>query len=157
MSNFCLVLNLRNKAITQYHGFSFNAITESANGVIASKASGLFNLGYQTSDNGLNISAFATLYDTDLDIYNNKRLWYLTFRAEGDNDFEVEVIFDKKVSESLTYDVPVGVGQPILSRIPTSKSVYGCFIALKLKNVNNSRFALNYIDATYTVRNANIS
>ena len=85
MGNFCLAMNMRNRAITQYGGFAFNSMAVCPLGVVGTKSTGLHILGYQTSDNGQPISAFAELFDTDLGVYNMKRLRYLAFGVEGDS------------------------------------------------------------------------
>lgn len=156
MGNFCIALNLKNKAVTQYHGFSFDNITNSGVGHIAASDTGLQELNVGHNDNGDHINAFAKLFEDEFGKPNKKRVRYMTLGLEGNNDILIEVIMDEDEHKREDYIIEVkSRGRSGLCRQSGRRRQSGRYVEFTLKNIKGGYFALNSFDATTIDRNIN--
>ncbi len=155
MGNFCIAVNLRNSAVTQYHNYDFDSMTQTRNGPVGTTPTGLSQLNVGTTDNGQNITALAALFALDLGVPNKKRLRYLSLGIECPLGAQVDVVMDEDEDNTETYDVKLAL-KSNLRRIRCRRRQSGRYIQLVLKNIAGGYFAINSIDATLIVRNANI-
>lgn len=156
MGNFCIAVNLKNKAVTQYHDFDFDSITESSIGHVATSDTGLklINSGY--SDNGNYIEAFGKLFQDDFGKPNKKRVRYMTMGLEGSNDVLVEVVMDEDEHKREDYIIAVkSRTRAGLCRKSGRRRQSGRYIEFTLKNIKGGYFALNAFKATTIDRNIN--
>lgn len=153
MGNFSIALNLKTKAITQYHNFDFSDLSISNNGPIGSNTVGLHALNTGYTDDNIGISAFAEVFATTFGLPNLKKLRYFTLGMESDTGIKTDIIMDKTSVSEYTQAPRPGYA---MVRTTGRRKHTGYSVAFKFMNVSNGFFSINSISVVPIMRNQNI-
>jgi len=152
-----LCMNVNNFTVTQYSNFNFNSIVQFQGVSYAANESGIFSLGNDQTDNGIDIPAFFEFWIGDSATLNLKRIRALHFGLEANGDMTVEVTDDDGTSKE--YDITVlktdtvGVAGYTQHghRIFVERTHKGRYWKTKVSNVDGSDFSIDRIDVTWNI------
>jgi len=151
-------MNIRRRAVTQYHGFLFNSMCLFNNMPVCLSDSAIYKFGHEyQNDDGTNIDCFATFVATDFGIANHKHLRsthvsyvsdgkiILTYKAD-DVSYKAEEVLSEV--RSTTYrDI----------KVKGNRKVEGTYFEFKVENYRGSDLTLNSIRAVPIIRNLGTS
>jgi hypothetical protein len=144
MSLISVIMNLQNRAVTQYANFDFNSFCKIGDTLFAASDSGLFSLEGDL-DNGLPIDGEFELVTSDFGIANLKRLRsvYVGGRADGETVLTVKDDEGNAREYSISLfktDKQTGVKASI------GRNGLGRYWSIGVKNVGGSYFSVDGVE-----------
>lgn len=143
-------LNLRKLPLTEYDNFNFNSYAVFNGKVIAAGATGLVELGAQSTDAGTAIAATVTLGQESFGTSLHKRIprIYLGYKTDGDMHFSTITTEGGTRTYALPWNYVTGVQQ---RRIGVGKGPRSRFWSFSIANVDGADFSINDILAHVTL------
>jgi len=143
--------NMLNRATTQYNNFPFTEYCNTGHCLLAIGPEGVYQIGCGTSDGEEKIDAWFHLNMTDFGISNPKRLRFMYFGFESDEDLKVTVYADEVVKRE--YFIPSYRPKQQRTRIPIGRDVKGRYWSFKIANINGCDFSMDSIMAMVVILN----
>ncbi len=144
MGTVCIVMNVRNKALTQYHNFSYDSLCAWRGSYLLGNGQGIFETSEQYNDDtGAEISAFARFVALDFGISARKRIRSaeLSYMSEGEMVISWQGDERDLTSQQILPEVDDGTFQTL--QIPGDRSVEGTYLGFTLANTGGAGFTLN--------------
>jgi len=144
-------LNMRNKALTEYDGWSFNSFADLNGVVLAASSTGLYTLGEQNLDGAARIIALVKDGRLDYDSSMLKRMprIYTGLKQEGDIKFTLTTTEGGRRSYMLPRNGEVTDIQS--RRVPVGKGPKSRYWQWEVTNEDGEKFSLESV-AMYPVR-----
>lgn len=150
MGTVCLSINLRNKAVTQYHGFNFSSMALWRGGLYgAAPGVGLCSIGEQhDTDNGAPIPASLSTFANDLGYPGPKAIRSATVVIGASNRVAITCTADQR--RTVTKNIPILFDgeEPHGRQVTMPRTVFGTSIDFSIANVNGGDFTLYGLYAT---------
>lgn len=146
MSLISVIMNLQNRASSQYSNFDFNSFCKIGDTILAASDDGLFTLGGDT-DNGGQIDAQFALATSDFGIENLKRIRsaYVGGRMDGN----LKLTLEDDEGNARTYDLePLKTDRQTGMKATTGRDGLGRYFTVSISNVNGSDFRVDSISVT---------
>lgn len=144
MSLISVIMNLQNKAVTQYSNFDFNSFCKIGDNFLAASDAGLFSLEGD-NDNGADIDAEFELVTTDFGIANLKRLRSIYVGGQADGDTALTVKDDE--GNAREYPNPLFKdGQQTGMKVSVGRNGIGRYWSIGVKNVDGADFSVDSIE-----------
>lgn len=148
-------MNVRNKAITQYHGFT------DCNSMCVLKREALMfcddtidTFGYDNSDDsGENIAAFVKFLGTDMGVPNAKSLRSSHVSYYSDGKIKITWTADEIAERSETLPVAKDSKGFHDYKVIGNREVEGTYMEFRIDNVNGSDFTLNALRVVPIIKN----
>ena len=135
MGTVCIVMNVRNKALTQYHNFNYDSLCAWRGSYLLGNSQGIYEIGEQYSDDaGAEIKAFASFVALDLGVSARKRIRSaeLSYMSEGEMVISWQGDERDLTSQQILPEVDDGTFQTL--QIPGDRSVEGTYLTFTLAN-----------------------
>ena len=147
-------MNIKRRAVTQYHGFAFNSFCVFRDQPVLLDDDGIYKFGYEyTDDDGTEIDSFAEFCATDFGFDNHKhvRSTHISYMSTGDLQLEWW-------ADGLTTRAEDVVSETTSSnyrnvKIKGNRKVEGTYIQYKVSNIDGADFTINGIKAVLVVQN----
>lgn len=144
MGTIAIAVNLKNRAITQYHGIPIGGMAIFDGRFFIADFDGIYQFGYEFSqDKGEQIAAYAQLAGTDIGIPNKKtaKSHHLSFYADG----ELRVTWTADQTQLKEEEVTKGSSYPNHQdvKIRGNAKIAGTYFSYRIDNVKGSDFTLN--------------
>ena len=154
MGTICLALNIKRRAVTQYHGFDFNSFAVFNRVPVIMSDSGMYNFGYEyTDDNGTNIDAFAEFCSTDFGLDNHKHLrsTHVSYMSSGDLKLTWTADEQQERTENVLSET-TGTNYRNV-KVRGNRKVEGTYFQFKVENYRGSDFTINSIKTIPVIQN----
>lgn len=154
MGTVAISINLRNRAITQYHDFPNGGMAVFDKTFYVADPLGIYTFGYEfITDNGNQISAYAEFAATNMGIANAKaaRSHHMSYYADGDLLLTWYANESSERAEEVTHGSDNSVYQD--EKIKGNRKVEGTFFNYRLDNVNGSDFTVEALRVVPIIKN----
>jgi len=154
LGTVCLAMNIKRRAVTNYHGISFNSFCIFRGTPVMLGDSAIYKFGYEFSaDGSADIDAFAEFVATDFGIDNHKhiRSTHLSYMSDGDLKLEWWADELSTRAEDVVSESDSSNYRNI--KIKGNRKVEGTYFQYKVSNYKGADFTLNSIRAVPIVQN----
>ncbi len=150
MAKLTLVMNLKNRAVYQYHSYPYNSMAVVKNDVYGVSPAGITQLQTGDDDNGTKIAMSADVLAGDLGKPNNKRILAFYLGGMTSGVFYIDSVFDKQTANLKTKTVePRASSVPITMRTKGNRAQKGRYLVLTLRNKTGSYVFINNISGAF--------
>lgn len=154
MGTVTISINLRNRAISQYHGISNSGMAVFNKVFYIADSLGINRFGYEfTTDQGTNIDSYAEFAATNMGISNAKaaRSHHLSFFADGDLRLTWYANESSERAEEITHGSDNSVYQD--AKVKGNRKVEGTFFNYRLDNISGSDFTVEALRVVPIIKN----
>ena len=147
-----LAMNLKNLAPSQYRAFDMDSMAAWGGRHVASNSDGFFLLGGDSDgvdgeDNPVPIDAFFETIQTDFGSDRQKRVAMLLAGYEASGNLAVTVSYDNQAVNADPLAPRKSAQTPHAVRTPVPRRGVGCYVSVRIANVDGADFAINRIQA----------
>lgn len=145
------------RATTQFINYNFNSYANFNGAQLGVKDDGLFRLSGDL-DNTDNIDAEVEFATTDFGDSHKKHMRSVLLGYESEGSIKVEATESGSTDAFITKNLPgLGMGRPVLAKLPGQKNITGRYWSFKVLNVSGSDFQLDSIAVTFIKRSHNFA
>ena len=141
-----MVMNAKNKALTEYSNYNFNSFGNFNGKNIGAMSDGLYDLSGDRDDGDFIEWNFRSGY-LDLEMKNKNKLRQAWFSYKSNGDLMITVILPS--GEKYEYDIIGYSEEADSSRVKFGKGIRSKYVMLDVKNVNGSTISLDHIKLHY--------
>lgn len=147
-ANITMVMNIKNKALTQYNNYNFNSMCNFGGKNLGLISTGMYDLTGDTDD-GYQIDWNVRTGNLSLEMNDKKRLKQVWISHRTNGNMVLTVV--KPNGEEYEYELENVILEENVARVKVGKGIKSKYVKLDLKNVGGSTLLLDALRVHYDV------
>lgn len=147
-ANITIVMNIKNKALTQYNNYNFNSMCNFGGKNLGLISTGMYDLTGDTDD-GYQIDWNIRTGNLSLEMNDKKRIKQVWISHRTNGNMVLTVV--KPNGEEYEYELENVILEENVARVKVGKGIKSKYVKLDLKNVGGSTLLLDALRVHYDV------